>query len=277
MAGAVSREVDSPFVVRITPSAMSEDVEYYGPPPLTKWQRQVLADPDLPRKKREANREWRNRPENAIRRQQYYLANRDHLNGLNKANNRARRAAMTPEELEERRRVDREARTVRRADPVENEKLKAHHKKWREGKKGQEYMLRTIDRRNGLMRERRKDPKWKMVDAIRMRLYIFLKGARMSKRTMEMVGCTPSELKVHLENQFTKGMNWSNHGRGKGKWHVDHIKALATFENIHLPNVQRVAFHWSNLRPLWSTDNVRKGIKQGKPIGQLPLLSLVAA
>ena len=63
----------------------------------------------------------------------------------------------------------------------------------------------------------------------------------------EVIGCTPEELKVHIESQFIDGMSWDNWGVGKGRtmWHVDHIEAVNKGGN----------HHYSNLRPLWAIDN----------------------
>jgi hypothetical protein len=59
---------------------------------------------------------------------------------------------------------------------------------------------------------------------------------------------------AHLEAQFLPGMTWEN----QGKWHVDHIKPLASYD-LTDPDEQKGAFHWLNLRPLWGLDNSAKG------------------
>jgi hypothetical protein len=53
-----------------------------------------------------------------------------------------------------------------------------------------------------------------------------------------------------------KGMTWENHG----KWHIDHRKALATF-NLENRDELLKAVHYTNLQPLWSFENQSKGIK----------------
>ena len=68
------------------------------------------------------------------------------------------------------------------------------------------------------------------------------------------LGCTPAELRVHIERQFLKGMSWAN----RVDWHVDHIRPLASFD-LTDPDQLRAACHFSNLRPLWAEDNLRKG------------------
>jgi hypothetical protein len=85
-----------------------------------------------------------------------------------------------------------------------------------------------------------------------------VKGLSKSARTMELVGCSPEELRAHLEAQFTEGMTWDNYGyRG---WHIDHIKPCASFD-LTDPEQQRQCFHYTNLQPLWAEENMRKGRK----------------
>lgn len=71
---------------------------------------------------------------------------------------------------------------------------------------------------------------------------------------MKLVGCTPNELKQHIESLFQRGMTWEN----RELWHVDHIRPLASFD-LSNPEQQHQAMHWTNLQPLWSADNVKKG------------------
>lgn len=68
------------------------------------------------------------------------------------------------------------------------------------------------------------------------------------------LGCSAAELRVHIERQFLKGMSWSN----RADWHIDHIRPLASFD-LTDPEQLRAACHFSNLRPLWAEDNLRKG------------------
>jgi hypothetical protein len=67
-----------------------------------------------------------------------------------------------------------------------------------------------------------------------------------------LVGCTPIDLMKHLERQFQSGMSWDNHG--ETGWEIDHIKPCASF-NLADPDQQRACFHYTNLRPLWRSDN----------------------
>jgi len=73
---------------------------------------------------------------------------------------------------------------------------------------------------------------------------------------MELVGCSIYFLRTHLEGQFKPGMTWENYGT---VWHVDHITPLSSFgKAIGRSDVQRVAFNWTNLQPLFAKDNLTK-------------------
>ena len=79
-------------------------------------------------------------------------------------------------------------------------------------------------------------------------------GYKKTSRTHEILGCSFEDFKIHLENQFTEGMTWINHG----EWHIDHIYpvSLATDEQ-HLTKLN----HYTNLQPLWAIDNIKKSNK----------------
>ena len=80
--------------------------------------------------------------------------------------------------------------------------------------------------------------------------------ARRSGKTVELLGCTLRQLKVHIESKFLSGMSWDN----RSKWHIDHIRPCASFD-LTDPGQQRLCFHYTNLQPLWAGDNHRKGAR----------------
>lgn len=83
-------------------------------------------------------------------------------------------------------------------------------------------------------------------------------GLMKEDRTFEELGYTPDELRVHLESLFQPGMTWENHGKGPGKWHVDHIRPIVSFPAGTPPSEINAL---SNLRPLWEHENLSKGSK----------------
>jgi len=70
-----------------------------------------------------------------------------------------------------------------------------------------------------------------------------------------LLGCSWVKFKEYLESKFAEGMTWKNHNP-KG-WHVDHIIPLSSF-NLHNPEHQKKAFHYTNMQPLWWKDNFIK-------------------
>ena len=73
-------------------------------------------------------------------------------------------------------------------------------------------------------------------------------------KTKEILGCDWLTLKTHIERQFLKGMTWEN----RSEWHIDHIIPISsakTEEDVIKLN------HYTNLRPLWVADNLRKSNK----------------
>lgn len=105
---------------------------------------------------------------------------------------------------------------------------------------------------------RKNDPTYRLSCSLRDRLKGLLKGLNKSAKTLELVGCSMEELWIHLEKQFVDGMTRDNHG--KYGWHIDHIRPCSSFD-LADPEQQRICFHYSNLQPLWATDNLKKSNK----------------
>jgi len=70
------------------------------------------------------------------------------------------------------------------------------------------------------------------------------------------LGCSIKEFKVYLESRFQPGMTWENYGV-KG-WHIDHIQPLSKFDLLDRDQLIK-ACNYTNLQPLWATDNLSKG------------------
>jgi len=100
------------------------------------------------------------------------------------------------------------------------------------------------------------DLNFKLACAIRSRLGTALKDDAKSGSAVKDLGCTIPELKAHLESKFQVGMTWDNWS--KDGWHIDHIKPLASF-NLEDREQFLEAVNYTNLQPLWATDNIQKG------------------
>ena len=75
---------------------------------------------------------------------------------------------------------------------------------------------------------------------------------------IKRVGCTATEFKKYLEDQFKDGMTWNNYGQFG--WHIDHIVPLNSFDLTKSSQVFK-ANHYTNLQPLWAIENSSKGKK----------------
>jgi len=107
--------------------------------------------------------------------------------------------------------------------------------------------------------KRSKNPSHAIADRLRSRINKLIKnGSKSGKKLFELLGYTIEELMIHLESQFLPGMSWDN----REEWHIDHIIPLSAF-NFETPYDIDFGKAWSlqNLRPLWASDNVRKGAK----------------
>lgn len=64
------------------------------------------------------------------------------------------------------------------------------------------------------------------------------------------------EFRAWLEARFLPGMSWDN----RGEWELDHKRPVASFD-LTDPAQLAAAMHYTNLQPLWRSDNRRKGAK----------------
>jgi hypothetical protein len=219
---------------------------------------------------------------------QKYAKCRDRINAGNKARYAAKREvynaarnskrAANPEPYREKARRDRpkyreksiaavrrwhvehrdEIKAKRKADYAANTEQhrllnKENYRRNREARIA--YMVEWRKQNPGYDTDRKKvDIQFRLAKALRSRLQAAMRKKRIAKAagTLELCGCDLPTLKQHIEAQFLPGMSWANwtmHG-----WHVDHIRQVCTFD-LTDPDQQRLAFHYTNLRPLWAEDN----------------------
>lgn len=98
-----------------------------------------------------------------------------------------------------------------------------------------------------------KNPVNKLIQFYRQRIWETLKYNHKA-HTLGLIGCSMKVWRSHLEKQFKVGMSWANYG----KWHVDHIRPLASFDFKKNPKLQFIAFNYKNTQPLWAVENLKK-------------------
>ena len=72
-------------------------------------------------------------------------------------------------------------------------------------------------------------------------------------KTIDILGYSAHDLKLHLENLFTDSMNWNNYG----EWHVDHTKPISSFDKETDVSIVNAL---SNLKPMWATTREINGV-----------------
>ncbi len=121
-------------------------------------------------------------------------------------------------------------------------------------------------RRRELSIKRRADPTFHLIQILRRRIHHILGGRNIGIKTLstlELLGVTNVEtVWKHLEKHFESGMTRKNNTTYG--WHIDHhipIDYFAKKLNLMDIDIQKKCFHYTNLRPLWATDNLKKGAK----------------
>lgn len=108
-------------------------------------------------------------------------------------------------------------------------------------------------------RERLKtDVHYKISVLLRVRLSVAILGGQKYGSAIKHLGCSIDEFKKYMESLFLPGMSWANHG--VNGWHIDHIRPLSSFDLSSESDISK-ACHYTNLQPLWASENIRKGNK----------------
>jgi Prasinovirus endonuclease VII len=141
--------------------------------------------------------------------------------------------------------------TYRKNNPEKEIKRK---QKYRQSKLGRE-TTRTY-KKNYYHTVLKHSPHYKMENALRRRLKELMRKVKTKKAasTFELLGCDTDFFVKYIENQFTGQMSWDNYGT---YWHLDHEKPCCSYD-LTKSDQQKACFHYTNLRPLLATINVRK-------------------
>ena len=114
------------------------------------------------------------------------------------------------------------------------------------------------ERNKVYIKNRRLDPRYKLESSLRSRIsWVIRKKFQVSSSFVsDFLGCSFNDLKIYIESKFQDGMSWDNYGING--WHIDHIKPLSLAKNY---DEFKKLYHFTNLQPLWSTDNRKKSNK----------------
>lgn len=100
------------------------------------------------------------------------------------------------------------------------------------------------------------DLNYKLRSVLRARLNQALKHNLKSGSAVNDLGCSVEGLKTYLESKFKMGMTWDNWSRNG--WHIDHIEPLSKFDLTNELEL-KIACHYTNLQPMWASENIKKG------------------
>lgn len=149
----------------------------------------------------------------------------------------------------------RESYAVLMTDPEAREKRRARSRAWRsteDGKKKSAWYA---------WRSRKKNPSHKIGENLRRRINAALRGKRCGKeKTEALLGMTIKNFTDYVSSLWLPGMTWDNYGIGRGKWSLDHKTPCAFYDLID-PEQQKLCFHYSNIQPMWFSDNCIKSNK----------------
>ena len=77
---------------------------------------------------------------------------------------------------------------------------------------------------------------------------------RKDDKTLQYHGADTNTIRKYIECQFVGGMGWHN----ACQWHIDHRRPCASFD-LSKQEDRNMCFHYTNLQPMWASENVKKG------------------
>ena len=135
------------------------------------------------------------------------------------------------------------------------DKIKDKMKIWRKQNATQrkEYYLSTVDKRLKYRLKRQENPIYRLQQRLRATLHYVMRNSGYADDSLSAIrlGCSYDIFKLHIEEQFPRGMNWDN----KHLWQFDHIKP---FSCVTTEDETLKLAHYTNIQPLWTEDNKEK-------------------
>ena len=138
-----------------------------------------------------------------------------------------------------------------------------------------EYLNRpeVRERVNVLKKKKRENIYIKLNERISGAINLSLRKNKNGLHWESLVGYTLEDLKQHLENLFTQGMEWGNYKHSG--WHIDHIIPVSRFNFESYDDLDfKRCWALSNLQPMWGRENMSKGNRLTEPFQ--PCLALGA-
>jgi hypothetical protein len=166
---------------------------------------------------------------------------------------RQEKAKRTYANKEKRRQIDNEIKRNRwKTDPlframrIEKRRLHRQANKDRHNAWHRDYLKKRRQDQGIRLKANARSRFWKVMQSV--------KALRNTDSFNDLIGCSSSFLRQHIEIQFEPWMNWDNYGPG---WQMDHKIPLKFFD-LFDPEQAKSAFHFSNLKPVSTAYNASK-------------------
>jgi hypothetical protein len=133
---------------------------------------------------------------------------------------------------------------------------KQKHKQWREDNKDH---IRSYD--NNRKKDPIKGPLLKLHDSVFCGIRRGMKYVDGTKNqsSLKILGLENwDKFREHVESHWEEGMNWNNYGNKENQWSIDHTIPISSALN---ENEVYKLNHYTNLKPMWHLDNIKKNNK----------------
>jgi hypothetical protein len=164
-----------------------------------------------------------------------------------------KRALLSPEEKKIRRRL-----SVKKCNEANKDKYRATARIKYENRTEEQKLIDRINKQAYKNDRMQRDIDYKLKKRLSDKVRTTINGNKQYNHSIELLGCTITEAREHIERQFKPGMTWDNWG--VFGWHLDHIIPISSFDFTKKEDQYR-CFHYTNLQPLWWLDNVMKADK----------------
>jgi hypothetical protein len=186
-----------------------------------------------------------------------YLKNKEKLKKYHESNREKRLVKMKVYHVQNREKRLQQMREYRRDNA---DYFKEYYRKNKDATKlyDKMYFIKNKKRINKRLRKKYKEnAQYKMQCILRHRFSVCLRRCNVRKniKMLELTGLDINSVKRYIESLWLPGMTWDNHGNYG--WHIDHIRPVNTFDLTDIKQ-QKICFHYTNLRPLWATDNLSR-------------------
>lgn len=143
---------------------------------------------------------------------------------------------------------------------IEDKINKYYKQKTRKNKINDKYNIKS--KMNKIIYEYQKlrevRPIYKIINNLSIRINKKLKDLNVEREFTytQILGCIVKEFEEYLLNKMTEGMTYDNYG----EWEVDHIIPFSSFDFHKLDQI-KICCNYTNLQPLWKSDNQEKSNK----------------